>query len=290
MISGTIEIVRGSDTLDLSDLTHYAVLETDGFGMAPLHRITERGPLQHGVSDRGYRLDPRLIQMVINLRATDWAGQYSRRQELLDFLSPTDVISLRHTQPDGTVRQIDCYCTDGPLFATKDRLGHQFQRAAVRLHCPDPAWYDPDRQSVYIAGSAGGTGFAFPMAVPWTLGGSSVDATLALDYTGTWIEYPEIVILGAIADPKIEHLDTGDVLDFDGLTLAAGDYYTIDLRYGYKTVTNQAGVNKISDLTAESDLATWALNPGINNLRFSGATADENSAIILRYYLRYLGV
>lgn len=292
MIFGTLEILRSGVALDLTDVENYVVENYEGFGMPPLHRLTERGPLQHGESDRGYRLDPRMIQLVLMLRANDWAEFYSRRQELIEQLNPTldAALNLRFTQPDGTVRQIDCYCAEGPQFSKRDAFRYAGQRAAVRLVCPDPAWYDPTRQSVRIVGDVGGAGFAFPMAVPWTFGGTVVSSETSINYPGTWIEYPEIVITGPITDARIEHLETGDVLDFDGVTIADGDYYTIDLRFGYKTVVDSAGTNKIADLSSESDLATWHLNPGENNLALSGTGGGTNTAIVIRYYYRYLGV
>lgn len=292
MIFGTLEILRSGVALDLTDVENYVVENYEGFGMPPLHRLTERGPLQHGESDRGYRLDPRMIQLVLMLRANDWAEFYSRRQELINQLSPTldAALNLRFTQPDGTVRQVDCYCAEGPQFSKRDAFRYAGQRAAVRLICPDPAWYDPTRQSVRIVGETGGSGFAFPMAVPWTFGGTTVGAETAIVYTGSWIEYPEIEIIGPVSDPRIEHLDTGEVLDFDGTTIVDGDSYIIDLRYGYKTVVNGSGLNKISDLTADSDLATWHLIPGTNNLQFSGTSAGTNTAIVVRWYRRFLGI
>lgn len=292
MQSGKLEILRGDSALDLTDLANYALQGVDGFGMSPLHRITERGPLQHGESDLGYRLDPRLIQVTLNLRAASWSTFYARRQELLYYLSPASnaPVKLRFTQPDGAIRQIDGYIVDGPDFPKGDARRFQVQKAAFRMSCPDPAWYDPARQSLRIVAASGGSGFAFPMAVPWTFGGSSVDADVALDYDGTWLEYPEIVITGPIADARVENIETGDVLDFDGLTIADGDNIAIDLRYGYKTIVDQGGVNQIDKLTPDSDLATWHLVPGTNNIAFTGVSASTNTSIILRWYNRYLGV
>lgn len=288
--SGRLEIIREGNALDISDLAHYAVEEIDGFGMPPLHRISERGPLQHGESDRGYRLDPRLIQIVLKLRTNGWESAYARRQELLSFVSPMTPISLRFTQPDGTVRQIEGHCVDGPDFATKDRLRDRFQRAALRILCPDPAWYDPERQSIYAVGGGGGLGFLFPMPVPWLMGGEIIEAELIVNYAGTWLEYPQIVITGPIANPRIEHMETGDVLEFGGPAIVEGDAYTIDLRYGHKTIVDSIGSNKISELTAESDLATWHLQPGVNTLHLSGTSGGSATKIQLNYFNRYLGV
>jgi hypothetical protein len=292
MQSGTFEILKNSVALDLSDLSNFVLENYEGFGMAPLRRITERGPLQHGQSDVGYRLEPRLIQLVLALRSTSWIGFYARRQELLNHFSPVDdsPIILRFTQPDGTVRQIDGYVIDGPDFPKQSAVRSLVQRVALRISCPDPAWYDPTRQSVRIVGVTGGSGFTFPMIVPWTFGGATVNSETTINYAGTWLEYPEIQIVGPIQDARIEHVDSGDVLDFDGNTIADGDSYTIDLRYGYKTIVDSAGGNQIAKLTADSDLATWHMSPGENNLHITGASADTTTAIVLRWYNRYLGV
>jgi hypothetical protein len=294
MISGKLEIVRGSLALDISDLSHYTVEEAEGFGFPPINRIREQGPLQHGETDRGYRLQKRQIQCTLMLRAADWASHFARRQELVEYLNPASdlPVILRFTQPDGaTVRQIDGYCTEGPQFGKKDARMYQMQRAGFRLSCPDPAWYDPERKSVRAMGSGGGTSFKFPMAVPWTFGGLDVDSAIAVDYQGTWQEYPEIVITGPLSDARIENLETGEVLDFDGDTIDEGDFYTIDLRYAYKTVLDSSGANQIAKLTPASDLATWHLQPGgANSIAFSGTSAGVATSVILRWYNRYLGI
>lgn len=288
-MSGSIELVKNGVALDISDMRHYAVESSDGFGMAPLHRITERGPLQHGQTDRGYRLDARLIQMVIALRAGGWSEMYARRRELLSFLSPMSDCILRHTQPDGTMRQIGVRLTDGPTFSSKDRLVDRVQRAAIRLTCDDPAWYDPERKSIRATGGSGGTGFQFPGAVPWQFGGSSVDVDVVVDYGGDWVDYPELQVNGPIENARIENQDTGDVLEFSGL-IDAGEYVVIDLRYGAKTVIDGAGDNRISMLTGDSNLATWRLVPGPNTINFSGGNAGAATSLVVRWYDRYLGV
>jgi hypothetical protein len=126
--------------------------------------------------------------------------------------------------------------------------------------------------------------------VPWTFGGVSIDTELAIDYQGTWLEYPEIVILGPLDDFQIEHMESGDILDFEGASIESNDYYRIDLRYGYKTVLDSTGVNKVAGLTTASDLATWRLQPGTNTIRFAGMNAGPATRISINYYNRYLGI
>ena len=287
----TLELIRGSTTLDISDELNFVHEANDGFGMPPLHRLTERGPLQHGVTDRGFRLDPRVVQLVIPMLA-DWDSHYTRRAQLLDVLNPVynQVIHLRFTLPDGSIRQLDCHAAKGPLFATADQIaGGASMRAGFALTVPDPAWYDPERLSLVFAG-VGGSGFVIPMLVPVTFGTSVFDFGQTLDYPGDWLEYPEIEITGPLDDLVIDNLTTGETLDFTGLALAAGALRIVDLRYGYKTVVDGSGVNKLADLTSDSDLATWHLEPGENAIQAAGDNATAASRVVIRYYLRYLGV
>lgn len=291
MSRSKLEIVRDNVALDISDAINYVHEAHDGFGASPLHRITERGPLQHGVTDRGYRLDPRTIQLVIGLLATNWDTFYARRDALLDQIGPVNdaALKLRFTYPDGvTQRQIDCYLADGPTFPSEDIMFY-YTKAGFRLFCPDPVWYDPNRQAVSI-GSSGGTGFMVPIPVPWFFGGSSIDVHSVINLAGNWIEYPEITLVGPLSSPKVTNEDTGEILDFAPNVIAVGDTYTIDLRYGYKTVKDSAGADQIDKLTDDSDLSTWHLKPGENTIHLEAASTGATSRMIIRYYHRYIGI
>ena len=99
-----------------------------------------------------------------------------------------------------------------------------------------------------------------------------------------------------MTDAVIENLSTGEKLDFSGYTIGAGHYYDVDCRYGYKTVTNDLGENKIAELSDDSDLATFHLgahpevDEGRNSLRVTGTDVNEDTEIYVNYYERYLGI
>ena len=290
-IRSKLEIIRDNVSLDISDETNYIHESNDGFGATPLHRLEERGPLQHGITDRGYRLDPRIIQLVIGINATSWSDFYAKRDALLDHIGPVNdaPLKLRFTLPDEvTQRQIDCYLTEGPSFQSSDIMFY-YTKAAFRLSCPDPVWYDPTRLAASI-GASGGTGFMVPIVVPWLFGGTAIDTIQVINLAGNWIEYPEIAFVGPLSSPQVENLDTGEKLDFTPVVIGVGDTYTVDLRYGYKTVVDAGGNNKIDELTNDSDLSTWHLKPGENSIHFVAAGTDPSSRIIIRYYVRYIGV
>lgn len=291
----TLELIRGSTTLDISDEINYQHEQNDGFGMPPLHRITERGPLQDGVTDRGYRLDPRPIALVIPMLTDTWSDHYDRREALLDVLNPgyDEIIQLRFTLPDGSQRQIDTHLAAGPVFTTKDQIaGGSNMRAGFTLVAPDPSWYDLTPGSATFALGGGADTWPVPFSVPFTVGASTIDITTVIDYQGSYISYPHLIrITGPITDAIITNNATGEKLDFTGTTIAGGDYYDIDCRYGYKTVVDAAGANKISKLTTDSDLVTFHLAiKQSNSIRVQGSSITASTVVQISYVTRYLGV
>lgn len=289
-----LEIIRRGEKLDLSDELQFVHEGNTGFGMPPLHRISERGPLQDGVTDLGQRLDPRVIQLALAILSKKWMDQYDTRSRLLEYLSPAiaDPVQLRFTLPDGaTIRQIDCFPTSGPAFEVGYDTKEGMLKIGFSLIASDPTWYDPERNSQIIsANQSPGGGWVVPIMVPMFFGSSTLNRIVHIDYKGTWSTFPEIEIVGQIENPKITNIDTNEKLDFDWLLISSGDSYTIDLRYGYKTVVNKAGDNKIADLTADSDLTSFHLQPGYNNFMFEGENITGSARFIIRFYTRYLGV
>ncbi len=292
----TLEAIVGGTTYNLNDGTYTYWIGEDGTGNAPSRRITEQGPLQHGDTDVDVRLSPRVFRETFQIIPSSLSNHYDQRKALLRFLRPSSTkIQMRWTLDNGDVRQIDCVVIDGPNFASTEREGFA-QKLVVQFRAPDPVFYDPT-QIATTFGVGGGTGaFSFPLSFPVSFGGSTVNQTRTITYLGTWREYPVIVIAGPITNPVITNVTTGDKLDFTGITINAGDSYTIDCRYGYKTVVNAVGTNKIADLTNDSDLATFSLESapdvagGLNDIKVTGTSANANTQVYLRYYNRYIGI
>lgn len=285
-----VELIVGSHSLTLKVVAH------DGLGLAPLHRLVERGPMQHGQTDVGYRLDPRVFSLVALLEGTDRQDLYTKRSSLQTFLSPGAALSLLFTLDDGSKRQIDCKALDAPL-PHDARTAYAAQLVALRFVAADPTLYDPVGRMVAFALAGGGSGTAVPLAVPFTVGASTMDQVVPIQYTGNVLALPwRIRIGGPITSPVIRNLSTGEKLDFTAYTIGNSDYYDIDCRYGYKTVTDKAGANKIAELSTDSDLATFHLAPhpeadeGRNDIMVTGTAVDGDTEIYLNYYPRWLGI
>lgn len=289
-----ISVIVGGVETYLSSETPWWVESIEAAGQPPGHLIETRGPQQHGATVEGYRLDPREIELVLGWQSDGLSDTI--RSALVKLFARRDTANaLRVYRDGGQVRQIDWHLQAGPLLGRRGR-DVNLQKAAIVLRCPDPAWYDPEQRFVNFGLAGGGDAFVVPMVVPTGVGASTLDQSVLIAYAGDVDSYPVITITGPIEDARIENTATGDVLDFDGVTIGVSETRVIDLRYGRKTVVDELGANALPDLTDDSDLATWRLVPdpdvagGNNSIRVTGLGVTAATQIVMRYYDRYLGV
>jgi hypothetical protein len=250
-------------------------LGDQGFGLAPMHRITTRGPLQDGDSDIDFRLDPRVLQlplMVVNASSASPRYQhYEIREKLLQIFRPGDDAYITVTRTDGTTtktRRINVKVLGGLAFDVDPNAYHV--RTVVQLRASDPTWYDPNnQQAIYL--------------------NANINGTQTITTTGNWNVFPyDINISGAITNPKITNTTTGQFIEFSG-TISASTFYIINLSYGVKTVVDNSGVSQISKVTAASNLATWSLIPGNNVIAITG-TSVSGAAATFNFNDRFTGI
>jgi hypothetical protein len=300
MIDPMIDLLRGTHVMPLHTLIGAGVLrlEEDGIGLPDVRRLVERGPAQHGDTDIGYRLEPRIINLVL---LTDGDGDISAYRtalrELAQMLRPSPVpLYLRYTMPpDGAVREIAVAYIGGMTLASSDR-SVTAQRVGVQLRAADPTFFDPDGINVAYTISAGTGAWNIPWEIDWNIGSATVDSTQAVQTPGDWESYPIIIVQGPINNLRIRNLTTGDDLNFAGYNIALGGTLTIDTRYGVKSVIDETGASQIDKLSESSDLATFriAADPeapnGVNNIRVTGSTAAGTTAVFVQFNARYLTV
>jgi hypothetical protein len=263
-------------------------LGDQGFGLAPLHRITQRGPLQQGDSDIDYRLDPRIMQLPLIVEASTLDASYTARQALLRIFTPSSGGGVLRITTDTYDRAIVCRTLGGLDFNVDQGAGYNL-RTVVQLRASDPTWYDPTPISAGATPAVQGTATPVPLTIPWTAGSASINTTLSIVNGGTTPSYPVITAVGPITSLTITNTTTGDKIQVSG-TVASGDTWFFDLSYGRKTVIDQTGANKISTITADSSLATWALIPGANAVSITGTSPGTASSVSIVYYTRYVGV
>ena len=294
--------VRNKQTLRL-DQKPFLLFDHDGFGIPKAVRIEDSGPLQHGTSDRGMKLPARDIVLYIKLFADDWEDYYKKRAELARWFSPFgEAGTLQVTEAgvgimsgtDGL--EISGYAVEGLEYPGSDREGLN-QIVPIVLHCANPFWQDINATTVTFSGGGGSDTFGVPTVVPFKVGASTMLVSQFVDYVGDADAYPVIKVFGPVTDFKIWQAGTNDLtqyttlLDFTGTTIAAGDWYEIDLRYGVKTIKDSNGVNKISTLSANSNLATFRLFAGASNyISMTGTGITSSTMAQLTWKNAYGGI
>lgn len=250
-------------------------LGDQGFGLAPIRRITTRGPLQNGDSDIDYRLDPRILQLpllVQNASSSPKFNSYSIRQALLSIFRPQEKgATLTVSTSNGTTtieRRINVQVLGGLTFDVDPQDYHV--RTIVQLRADDPTWYNPS-------------------AVVSTYLDSNIGGSQTFSVAGNYPTFPVIRFNGPITNPTISSSTTGQSIALTA-TITAGNWIELDLSYGKKTVYDNLGANRISTVSATSNLATWSLVPDNNILVVTGTGTSASSDVTLTYYTRFTGI
>lgn len=294
----TYELIRGNEIFNLTDGSLAYRISAAGVGLSNVRRLKERAPFQHGVSDLGFRLDERLITLMLFQRAATLAELDAKRDQLMEALKPVEdrLFSLRVTRDDGAIRQIDGAIEglfDVPDTPTNDRIGPS-QRVLVPIYCPNPIWYEPTLRRVVFT-NIRSAGYHVPLEVPIVqTGDRSINAVQSLTYTGNWFGEPVIYVRGPAEDLRITNLATGAVLDFTGSSVEGGETWTIDLRYDYQLITSDVHGDIEWYLTESSDKASFYLaahpeaRDGINDIQVTIADAVTDATFVeVTYYNRY---
>ena len=275
-----------------------------GDGMPPIEYISQRGPFQHGETIYDYRLNPRVIQFVHYSRADDRHRYWDKRSDIMNLLRPNRqsagsfaLGTLRKYMIDGTLRDIDVMIEQGPMFKSMDLKWDEFSfMETLRFIAPDPTFYDPSIDTLTWTLGIAQVELEFPIEFPIEFSESLIlGETNTITYIGTWLSYPGIVITGPFSGFNIENIDTGKFIQLN-YAIQAGEVVTISLDYGNKSVESDIQGNLIGVVSTDSDLAEFAIVPdpeapdGVNNLEVNGASADNDTQVVLSYYTRYIGI
>ncbi len=266
-----------------------------GLGMVKPVRSTQKGPYQHGRTLTNATLNERVVTLKLAVEETTEIALWTQARALVALLNQlTTPLYLDVTGPDGTIKRLDVYYQDGLTLPREADDLYGDWPDVIQLVADNPIAYGIESVVASWAIVGGGTGWTIPWVFPWTIGESDIDSTLAITYPGSWPAFPIIRLTGPMEDPVVTNVTTGEVLSFNGTHFAAAEWVEIDCRYGYKTVTDDDGDNRLGTLTAASDLATFHLAPadeavgGINDINVACAGAAAGTQAVLTYYPRYL--
>lgn len=290
----------------------------EGWGLPPIKYITQRGPEQHGETVVDFRLQRRIVQVVLRNSGGSRYDYWDDRSALIDAIRPNRHALnafgpgvLRKYLPDGSIRDLNVLIQQGPIFqVTKGRIWdeHGFTEP-LRFIAHDPIIFDPTLVCVdwtlatlnqLVFTSSFGTFDSLIFHKDGVGDGLVFDETFinsqqVVSYVGTWFTFPTIEITGPMSGFIITNLAINKSIRLN-YVISAGEVVTIGLQYGNKTVTNQLGVDLIGTVPTESNLSDFhiAERPiapnGINTLVVSGGGVDVNTAVQVSFLTKYIGI
>ena len=285
-----VSFSRGNFNLIFGDTV--LLVGTIGWGLSPSHRITQRGPFQEGDSDIDFRLDPRVLSLPFVAKANTIDEQFNMRNYLLNVFKPGNDVCLLKVQWSDQVRYIDVKVVGG---LTMDTDSKDFNvRGVIQLRAADPTWSSDTEFEQQLTSTVFGTPTPYPKPYPVPYGADSVNKVTDITYEGTWMSYPVITAVGPLTDLVITDAQNHSIKFTTAIP--ASTYVSINLKYNFKTVTDQDGVNRFSWLSIDSDITNFALFPspfvldGINTLSVSATGTDGGSLVTINYVPRYIGV
>lgn len=298
----TLTIHIGANSFDFQ-ANDFGVIADSALGKSPVSRKETKAAQQHGSTDRGFTLSPRVFSMGFIMKGKTFRQYWDMRDKLVRvFKSTEDLFQMRWTFDNGDVRSLDCATVEGLAFPSSRRSGFA-DRGIVTLKANNPTFYDPVENSIIFSIGGGSEAFTIPLPIPWPIGVSTLDVTKTIAYPGSWRASPIVKIIGPITDPIIQNVLTDEKLDFTGFTVPALYYYEIDTRDNFKTVikveiadpANTA--NKISELSDDSDLGTYHLETPVldnatrdNDIQVTGTSVTAATEVFFRYKTRYEGM
>lgn len=266
-----------------------------GYGAPPIEFITQRGYKQHGETKLDYLLSPRAVTLELWQKpACDRATYWQNRLALHNLLRPNrgGPLELTLIIPDGTQRSILLDPNPGAIFDTPQTDDNNWSiNETLDFIAFNPIWYNADATVLSLAEDAD-QDLIFPITFPIFFGPGGVTFTADITYTGTWQEYPILTIEGPYNTVDIVNVTTGAVIGFF-IPILPDQSRIVTLTPGGISVVDQDGVKRFDELTAESNLVDFVINPdpiapgGVNELQARMTGVSSETRFIVTYRERF---
>lgn len=265
------------------DLGYFTRPEVSGWNARPYELVTD--PRSTGGEQiRFIRANPARITWPLHIWAdthTDFVARYRAiRAAFMSTLWTGQPGVLRITRPDGTAREIDCYCEDG----WQGEAGENWMWAnpVLTLFAPEGTWRDTAIISVPRAYTPGADFFnPYP-----TVSSAQVLGRVPVTNLGELIAWPSWNITGPASVVTATNYTTNQswVLTY---TLTAGQTAVINTK-PRPSARGPVGENLVGAFNWPS-ASLWPLMPGINDIEFNVAGAASGTAIEMVYQAQYEG-
>ncbi len=270
-------------------------------GMPPINYIQDRGPFQHGVTVRDFRLNPRVITLEQFERGCERIDFYCHLANLIAAIRPNRSSTVKggkllFIRPDNVEVEIGARILEGPTgdWDGEGSILPSDYREQLRFFCEDPVWRLPTSASVTFSLSTSGS--CLDDCLDFCLDNISLIGSSSIAYSGTWEgDQIDIVITGPLSTPIITNETTGQsiVLNYQ---IATGEIVTISIQPNLVTVTNNLGVNLIGTVDNISDLVTFSLvtignqtSTGVNTISVIGTNGTGGvTQVTFTYFTRHI--
>jgi len=310
------ELICPSGTVYRFNSGERCVMTFEGLGMPDINYITQRGPFQHGETMIDFRLEKRIIQILLRQDSCSRWDYWDLRADLINKMRPNRspygtispgqfVVSL----PDASKRAVHVTIDGGsPRFGPRDldQWDEWGYTETLRFIAHDPVWYDPTEVCDTLAILASDDELVFPITFKNPV--TNPDGTelvfqagviyivTSVAYLGTWITFPNFVIQGPLYGPTITNNSTGQKIKLN-YNVLTGEEVSINLQYGQKSVVSDINGDIIGAVSDDSDLTGFHLEPdpgvvgGINEIVVSGGNAAIGTTQVdMSYFTRYIGI
>lgn len=286
--------LEGSNGTSIEFLkSEIALLNRTNYGTAPIEYQTTRGFLQDGANIVRYQLGVRTLTFELFVSADKFKTKleyWNYRDTLINIFNPLSApLTFTITKDDGSARQLtNLYPINGINFLNVSDWNIS---ETITLNAYTPYWVDAAESSFYMTEGLA-NGFIFPITFPVTFGGDG--ANYIKEFTsnelGNWKIYPTITITGAYNTVTLENSWNAATITLF-VSIADNEKRTIYLSPNNIRVIDGDGNNKIDELTIDSNLINFYLNPSIDNKISASLTGKSaNTNIHISFNKTYIGI
>ena len=277
------------------------MLNNAGFGMPPIGYEVRQAYKQDGVSLIDYQLQQRNFLVEIYYKGTEDRQEYwQNRERLLNIFRPNrgGNVTMKIVRHDLTKRSIEVRLAGGLEFETESANNNNWDiGASLELVAFNPTWFDSDETSIELAGESGDE-LVFPITfddenIIFGIAGF-IFGTGDLAYQGTWETYPIITLTGQYDSAVIENTATGISATL-AVPIPSNATRIIDFTPGSVSVLDGNGDSKFNELDINSNmrlaiLPDSELGGATQAIQITMTNTDSNSAVIIEYKTRYIGI
>ncbi len=189
--------------------------------------------------------------------------------------------TLTVTRPDGSGREIECFCEDG--WRGEPGENHTFANPVLTLFCPEGAWRDVE---AVVEFREYGEPVSFLDPFP-SVSSSQIIGDTTIDNPGDMTAWPEWTITGPATSVTATNV-TADHTFTLTYTLLLGETITVTTGGNRPGVRGPAGENLASALNWPTAYL-WGLAPEDNEIEFSVGGADTGTSITMTFHPLYEG-